>query len=481
MNRAPAHRRRDLAAQQKGFTLIEIAIVLFIITLVMIGITQFVNAQLVAARITATSTKQDAIKTALINFAARNNRLPCPAILTTPGGTPGEGFEAPTVGNTTCTGTMGSDANGTVFAILDPPTTVPIVSTGEVPWQSLGLSHEASLDGYANRFTYQVTWAATQPNQTISGIAGMRGVITLHSAGPGVYGASTPGNPLRNQINDCRPGDITQPYTPVPNFTNPCAAVAVIVSHGVDGYGAFNDGGIQVQFPPQITGMDEKENTNGDSKFVVKPYSSIDTNPYDDIVLSLTARDILAPLTNSGAMQDARAALNLNFSIIKSMIVGSAANGFTGTTVIIQPPAASCSPMTPQCPVYTQYSYTLPPGTFGSISWSPPESSASVSFTPPFSCATSPCIQNRTAISNVFTALSTSPARLDPWNKEIQYVLFNSSPTLTFTNPATGALDAASNTAYRLLSWGPDATPNTGDDIWVDVSFGELLQQLPSR
>ena len=66
--------------QPRGFTLIELAVVLFVGTLILGGIVQYLALQVATAKITATRTKQDAIKSALVNYIARNNQLPCPMV-----------------------------------------------------------------------------------------------------------------------------------------------------------------------------------------------------------------------------------------------------------------------------------------------------------------------------------------------------------------------------------------------------------------
>src|SRR5271170_1480669 len=68
----------------RGFSLVEMALVILIVSLLLGGILSYINAQLIQARIVSTSNKQQAIKAALINFIARNNRLPCPADITIP-------------------------------------------------------------------------------------------------------------------------------------------------------------------------------------------------------------------------------------------------------------------------------------------------------------------------------------------------------------------------------------------------------------
>lgn len=181
------------------------------------------------------------------------------------------------------------------------------MKTGAVPWASLGLSEESSLDAYGNRFTYQVMANATNLNPDT--VSGMLGAISIHSAGFGVAGAA----PVGNQINDCS----------APTY-NPCGAVAVIVSHGANGFGAYTTAGQLVLTPVTVSGNDEKENANGDSRFVVKTHSNIDTNPYDDIVLPLTVGDFLTPLVAGGTLKDSQTALNAKMTFLKGAIIANA-------------------------------------------------------------------------------------------------------------------------------------------------------------
>ena len=284
-----------------GFTLVEVAVVLFIVTLVMSGIISLFNAMVVNQKIEATKVKQEAIKTALISFIARNYRLPCPALATLAAGATNEGIEAASPG--TCTGIpiSGSAPNQVV--------------TGVIPWVTLGLTAEAALDAYANRFTYQVVLSTT--GLTATTISGLTGRITIHGAGLGILGAA----PTGNQTNDCSGGATV----------NPCAAVAVIVSHGKNGYGAYTRTGIQIPFDSGITGNDARENANGDSMFVIKDYSGNDANPFDDSVMALTASDLLTPLLIAGTFKDYRATLNNTFQIMQAAAVAYGVNNRSGS------------------------------------------------------------------------------------------------------------------------------------------------------
>jgi prepilin-type N-terminal cleavage/methylation domain-containing protein len=402
----------------RGFTLIEIAVALFIIALLGGAIAHYLAGQVTAAKQALTQTRQAAIKTALTNFIARNNRLPCPAIAAIASGNLGDGVEAPTPG--TCTGTNLSAG----------------VSTGVIPWVSLGLSSEAALDGYSNRFTYQVTLTAT--GLAAPTVMGMKGAISIHSAGLGTLGspsATIPGN----QLNDCRT-DMTVAYVA---SANPCAAAAVIVSHGADGYGAFTDGGVQIGFPAAVTGSDAVENANADSKFVMKPYSGISSNPFDDIVLALTPNDLISGLTSTGGMQSAIAALNANFNLIKSALIVYAFQNRTG--------AFSCAmgtcPATTNCPGVPMTNPTCETTTF-SFPVLPPDG------------------------INVIPAILALPATVttDPWGSAIKY----EQMTATIT---TATL--ASAVAFKLTSAGPDGSfAVTNDDLSTTVYVGEVKTQF---
>ena len=89
--------------RSKGFTLVEIAVVIAIGALLLGFGLSVLTAQLTNARIKATQNQANVIKKALITFIATNNRLPCPAVETLPDTDANYGVEAPNPG--TCTGT----------------------------------------------------------------------------------------------------------------------------------------------------------------------------------------------------------------------------------------------------------------------------------------------------------------------------------------------------------------------------------------
>ena len=251
-----------------GFTLVEMAIVLVIIGLVLsMGVSALITQRL-NTQIQTTKANEDAIKTALITFISRNNRLPCPAL-------PGTGIEASNPGTCTGAATTGSSVRGIV------------------PWISLGLPDAAGADAWNNRYTYQVTSAATVSMP--STLSQMRGTMTVHSGTPVVKALP----PTGNQINSCSTvlGD------------NSCNmdAVVVVMSHGENGFGAYTLTGTQLAAP---TSPNETQNASVSEAFVKADYSNNAATAYDDVVLALSPDDLLGPLAQQGAVQSARAITN---------------------------------------------------------------------------------------------------------------------------------------------------------------------------
>jgi type II secretory pathway pseudopilin PulG len=268
---------------------VELSIVLVIVGLLISAILTIGTAQIANTRILTTKDRQDAIKTALITFVLMNNRLPCPAVPTLDASDAGYGEEAATPG--TCASIPAAGG----------------ISVGVLPWETLGLSSEGADDGYHNRFTYAVV--ASQTNLNASTISGMRGAITVHNSTPA--GAA-------NQVNNCPPTGWTY---------NPCSAVAVIISHGANGLGAYTSGGQRIDVP---TTADESENTDVDGAFVDKDFTESQANPFDDITLALDAGDILSPLIKTGAIKDYRAEIESDFGVIIGSVATDALDNRSG-------------------------------------------------------------------------------------------------------------------------------------------------------
>jgi len=129
----------------QGFTLIEMAVVLIILTLVAGGALIPLNAQIELRQRTDTEKTLEEINEALIGFAIANDRLPCPASATS------NGVESP-LGGGTCTNAY----------------------TGFVPAVTLGLSHTDAqgyaLDAWYNRIRYAVAQSNSKAFTTTNGM-----------------------------------------------------------------------------------------------------------------------------------------------------------------------------------------------------------------------------------------------------------------------------------------------------------------------
>ena len=127
---------RQIPGHVSGFTLIEVAISVFVITLLLGGILVPLSAQVEQRRTSETQKYLDEIKEALSVFAVSNNRLPCPATAAS------AGVESP-AGGGACT----NNYNGFV----------PAVTLGLTVVDNQGFA----VDPWGNRIRYAVTNANT--------------------------------------------------------------------------------------------------------------------------------------------------------------------------------------------------------------------------------------------------------------------------------------------------------------------------------
>ena len=117
----------------RGFSLVELSIVVLVIGIVLtMGIGAW-TANLENQAHAATTQRQAAIKEALTGYLRRNSRLPCPDT----------NFTAPDgVENRTTAG---------------DPTTACSAAFGVIPYMTLGLARDAARDGWGNIFSYHVS------------------------------------------------------------------------------------------------------------------------------------------------------------------------------------------------------------------------------------------------------------------------------------------------------------------------------------
>jgi prepilin-type N-terminal cleavage/methylation domain-containing protein len=120
--------------EKKGFTLVELAIVLVIIGLITGAAVTLWRSTIDSTRLSSTKTNLDNIKNAVINFAMANGRLPCPDSTTPPNNT---GQSNPATAGV-CTG------------CANPPC--------YLPFQTLQINLPGGRDSFGNVFRYDVNY-----------------------------------------------------------------------------------------------------------------------------------------------------------------------------------------------------------------------------------------------------------------------------------------------------------------------------------
>jgi len=236
-----------LASQtRRGFTLIEIAIVLVVIGLITSGGLLAISPVIQSAKISETKQKMATVEAAILGYVIANGCLPCPAA---------RGAAATGVtNNRTADYTVACGSGGTCAGTTS--------GNGLVPWVTLGLSQNDATDGWDRRFTYAVnpslTDAATDVQRTSAG------------AFP------TPTDVIN--VQDLTAGaPVDQGYT---------AIAYLLVSHGRDGaFGETQRGNTIADTHASPAGEGQAENGDGDLTFANGLPSGTGTGYFDDIVV----------------------------------------------------------------------------------------------------------------------------------------------------------------------------------------------------
>lgn len=221
--------------KQNGFSLIELAIVLVVVTILLGGLAVPLSAQIQARRIAETNKILEEAREALIGYAMTNKaipagsrHLPCPSN--------GDGKE---------------DRTGNVCNNISNT-----ISTGFLPWIDLGV---ASKDAWGNRLRYAVVASLADKSQGFT------------------FASPVPNDPL------------------VICTTNTCAAAApdvanylafVLVSHGPNGWGSQNMNNLPGSLQSAPSGPDEAANLDADRKYVDRApsESSAAMGEFDDLL-----------------------------------------------------------------------------------------------------------------------------------------------------------------------------------------------------
>jgi prepilin-type N-terminal cleavage/methylation domain-containing protein len=243
--------------QARGFTLIELAIVLVIMTILIGGLAMPLSAQIQARRIGETKKTLEEAREAVLGYAmthpatatATNRHLPCPD--TTGDGKENRGLTA------------------------DPDACM--ANSGWFPWVTLGT---APQDAWGNRLRYAVNTgdlsAPSMPSfahrstgfSVSTGLAGALQICTTHT---------------------CTTPDVAS------------NVVFVLVSHGPNGWGARNVNGNTLASP---TSSHELENQDGDNLYVSRAPTQPDnaSGEFDDLVVWVSHAHLIARVCPTGCL-----------------------------------------------------------------------------------------------------------------------------------------------------------------------------------
>jgi prepilin-type N-terminal cleavage/methylation domain-containing protein len=240
-----------------GFTLIELAVVLFILGLLLSSFLAPLAARVEQQERNNTQIQLDEIREILFGHILQNNYLPCPDcsdnLLGCIGLTANDGIEdtVPAGGGLTCA-----------------------TEVGNLPWVTLGVK---GTDEWNNIFTYRVdSTFADRNNATTDGT-----------------GCETASATLNVSFSLCSDGDIeifSSDVTADAGTTGDVATniPAVVVSHGKNWAVAAS--------------VDEGQNTDGDDEFVDKAYSQTPDAEFDDMLIWISPHVLRTMAVKSGIL-----------------------------------------------------------------------------------------------------------------------------------------------------------------------------------
>lgn len=163
-------------SKESGFSLIEVAIALIVISLLMTPLIYAYNIHMETKRSTITTGRVNGISSALLKFYERNGYYPTPTQPSVAQGTAGFGVPAVIgLGWPVCAATSTAVCRTANTGFGPTPAATNGILIGSVPIAALGLPYKLMLDGYGNRLTYAVSENLT----TVANFRDDRGAVTV--------------------------------------------------------------------------------------------------------------------------------------------------------------------------------------------------------------------------------------------------------------------------------------------------------------
>lgn len=233
---------------QRGFTLVELAIAIFIIALLLGSILVPLATQVEQRQIAETQKSLDEIREALLGFAAANGYLPCPAISAT------NGLEDRDLVSGLCTGGK---------------------RQGFLPWETLGVTRS---DAWGRLYRYSVSPLFT-PASSFATTSGADITIRTRNAAGALI-----------------------------NLTNANLVPVVVLSHGKNGYGATDAQGIAQALPAAwpANNADENSNASATTSFISRTAQASGTSgtggEFDDLSVWVSRWVLLNRMISAGKL-----------------------------------------------------------------------------------------------------------------------------------------------------------------------------------
>jgi prepilin-type N-terminal cleavage/methylation domain-containing protein len=249
----------------KGFSLVELSVVISIIAIIISGALTIATKKSESDKLDETEYKISQIQNSIHNFIIDNERLPCTANgeLRTDNTNFAKEEANPTLNSGHGQCSQSNFSNGNIFY-------------GIVPTRTLGLNDDMLLDGWGNRLSYIID-ANFAHNETTN---------------PSCNGGVAINEDVCFRHNENGSINIIHSNTPLINKSN--GAVYAIISHGKNGSGAYSNAGTRII---SSNDEDEQENAGDDEGSFDGILAQKDkTQTYDDIVIYKRKWSILSDI-----------------------------------------------------------------------------------------------------------------------------------------------------------------------------------------
>lgn len=250
-------------AYERGFTLVEMTVVVVIVAMLLSLGLGALNAQLLSANYSETKKRQALIKDALTAYLGANKRLPCPDV---PNNTNGGADASQVTGQED---RAGGAATGTCSGAI-----------GVVPYATLGLGREIALDGWGNFMSYSLPTGGTP----------------------------CPGAGIDWSLSACFGAGKTAPYSlfegtvamPTLVASN---VVAVVASHGPNGFAAWGQQGSQNTLPISCEEAHNAIATIPGCTLTANAFYKGERSEVDDVTGYLTRDEVINALAKQGTIK----------------------------------------------------------------------------------------------------------------------------------------------------------------------------------